>query len=417
MNIICGNDSINWVRLSGAIGVLSNDFDLVADRYSRDCHELGIEDHISLIIDRIYRIQQLKMFNDVAFDGRDRPPLSETLTIARYSDQQDAKDKVYGILSLIDPVISKSIVPDYSLSLVSIYTEFAKTCIRETGSLDIICQSRAELLQTEEFPSWVADWRRRQTVNVEMTQKMPYNASASSESEYKFEQNDTHLRVRGFRVDTIDGLGQLGDDPGEEQKTGYEITQSTQCYDKSPYGNVSRIRAALWQTLVAGRNAWGEVAPTTYECLIHIPWHDSSALPELNESLFFSSLQSIIDENKSFLVGRHTLRELLNLSEKIKYDLPPKAIILEATHRAVTVKLLRRLIVTTMGYIGLVTKNAKVGDVVCILFGCSTPVILRPGTPGVYRIVGDCYVHGLMEGEAMKWVEEGSCSTEYFTII
>jgi hypothetical protein len=39
------------------------------------------------------------------------------------------------------------------------------------------------------------------------------------------------------------------------------------------------------------------------------------------------------------------------------------------------------------------------GDVVCLLQGGKTPFCLRPAAGGCYKLVGECYVHGLMYGE------------------
>jgi hypothetical protein len=40
---------------------------------------------------------------------------------------------------------------------------------------------------------------------------------------------------------------------------------------------------------------------------------------------------------------------------------------------------------------------------VCILLGCSVPVVLAGSMRrGVSRIVGEAYVHGIMDGEAMS---------------
>jgi hypothetical protein len=62
----------------------------------------------------------------------------------------------------------------------------------------------------------------------------------------------------------------------------------------------------------------------------------------------------------------------------------------------------RALFVTQNGYIGLAPWNACKGDVVAILSGGKTPYLLRPCIPGPsYTFVGEIYVHGLMEGEAM----------------
>ncbi|KAI1366526.1 heterokaryon incompatibility protein-domain-containing protein [Xylaria arbuscula] len=75
----------------------------------------------------------------------------------------------------------------------------------------------------------------------------------------------------------------------------------------------------------------------------------------------------------------------------------------------------RRLCVTKSGYIGLVPPLARVGDVVSILHGGDAPYLVRPGTnPAVRdemgvlrcRLVGECYMHGMMDGEMVKLERE-----------
>jgi len=50
------------------------------------------------------------------------------------------------------------------------------------------------------------------------------------------------------------------------------------------------------------------------------------------------------------------------------------------------------------------------GDVVAVLNGLSIPLILRKVETG-YEVVGDCYIHGLMDGEAVAgdWEEHELC--------
>jgi hypothetical protein len=42
-----------------------------------------------------------------------------------------------------------------------------------------------------------------------------------------------------------------------------------------------------------------------------------------------------------------------------------------------------------------------VGDAVCVLFGGDVPFILRPSPEGDYQLIGECYVSGIMRGEAL----------------
>ena len=64
----------------------------------------------------------------------------------------------------------------------------------------------------------------------------------------------------------------------------------------------------------------------------------------------------------------------------------------------------RRFLVTEDRYMGLAPSEAREGDRVAVVYGCSTPVLLRGiGDDPVanWLLVGECYVHGLMDGEAV----------------
>lgn len=42
---------------------------------------------------------------------------------------------------------------------------------------------------------------------------------------------------------------------------------------------------------------------------------------------------------------------------------------------------------------------AQPGDLICVFDGAQVPSVLRPSHDGQYKLIGDCYVDGLMEGE------------------
>ena len=52
----------------------------------------------------------------------------------------------------------------------------------------------------------------------------------------------------------------------------------------------------------------------------------------------------------------------------------------------------------------------------CILLGGKVPYILREVGPGEHYFLGECYVHGIMDGEAMpKEGEEDKF--QFFTLV
>lgn len=64
----------------------------------------------------------------------------------------------------------------------------------------------------------------------------------------------------------------------------------------------------------------------------------------------------------------------------------------------------RRIMVTEKGFYGLAPPLLRVGDVVGIFPGAKVPYVMRPVTTGngnTYKLVGACFVHGVMRGEVL----------------
>jgi len=77
---------------------------------------------------------------------------------------------------------------------------------------------------------------------------------------------------------------------------------------------------------------------------------------------------------------------------------------------------------THNGYMGWAPDNifgsrdaqTKSGDLIAILFGCSTPIVIRPHGE-YFKVVGEAYVQGLMDGEAMELLESEKVKARSFT--
>ena len=132
---------------------------------------------------------------------------------------------------------------------------------------------------------------------------------------------------------------------------------------------------ALWRTLVGDRASSGLSPPD------HWPLALSTAL---NQTVRKSSIDT------SQLVGNQntatSVREFLRRVQEVTWG--------------------RALIKTIHEHLGLAHETVQKGDSICILYGCSVPVILRSISASEadqnagYRFIGECYVHDMMEGEA-----------------
>jgi len=61
----------------------------------------------------------------------------------------------------------------------------------------------------------------------------------------------------------------------------------------------------------------------------------------------------------------------------------------------------KRLFTTVKEFLGMGPLWARRGDMVCVLYGCHIPVVLRPNGRGTVEFVGECYVDGFMNGEGL----------------
>lgn len=62
-----------------------------------------------------------------------------------------------------------------------------------------------------------------------------------------------------------------------------------------------------------------------------------------------------------------------------------------------------RLMTGSNGRVGMVSEKPMKGDAICILYGCNVPVLLRrAGNQNEFTLVGECYLDGCMEDQALE---------------
>ena len=75
----------------------------------------------------------------------------------------------------------------------------------------------------------------------------------------------------------------------------------------------------------------------------------------------------------------------------------------------------RRFARGQQGYYALCPPAARGGDKLCLLLGGQTLFCLRPSGDS-YLFVGECYAHGVMDGEALDMAEKGQLTQTKFAI-
>jgi hypothetical protein len=65
----------------------------------------------------------------------------------------------------------------------------------------------------------------------------------------------------------------------------------------------------------------------------------------------------------------------------------------------------KRFAILDSGHIGVVPGHSKVSDSVLVALGCSVPLVVRKDSSGT-TLVGESYIHGVMDGEALSGTQE-----------
>ncbi|KAF2752866.1 HET-domain-containing protein [Pseudovirgaria hyperparasitica] len=279
---------------------------------------------------------------------------------------------------------------DYETTLNKVYQDFIIFCTRNADqrrALDMLCRPWApvprkdhEGKEIDVFPSWVSTlenapfklaerdglgmrtWRRYADPLVGIPGKQSYNAAGSTSLGSKFDfvvGTDFHnMKVEGFvlgRLAQVEQSSQLGQIPPEWPKMGGWLKR-----DQLPPD-------AFWRTLVGDRGPDGRNA---------LPFYPRACVHAF----------------------RNSADDTLNTESLIHYG--PK-IVGEFLRRVQAVIWNRRLVKTDKGHLGLAPKAAQPGDLVCILYGCSVPVILRPVKKGSTR-----HEKEVREFEAVRWMKK-----------
>ena len=266
--------------------------------------------------------------------------------------------------------------------------------------------SSLELLEqctwpTGDMPSWVPDWTDTEHFRL-FSGRSVYHATKSSGASFRFESSGRSLLCRGFNIDGIDGLG-------ESYLENFAISRPEDAVvqprgSKNGYRSEDALKEALWSTLVGGRDLGGRKTPVNYKCLLQCSPNEEDEPPG-----YFSrgriAFNRLITQSAEFIIaGKQLSRYFPSTSVSSAEDLS------EPLEKIFRFARTRRLMVTLDGMLGFVPHNAQQG--VFILLGCNVPIILRAVDNGQYKVVGACYLHGIMEGEAMERLEAAQTHVE-----
>jgi len=434
------------------------------ERHKASCciRALPTEDQISLPMDDFCR--KMLTIVEVANLWRKKENIT-LLTLLRlyYSkDATDARDKVYGLLSLVtDWGQSRAIAPNYTLRTSELYQEVALRSIEASRSLEILsfhtkgnyqklfkilprikeCVLYHKVLRPTEsnsekymqntlrekyksapdpieldMPTWTPDW---ETINEGskagtlecINRALIFDACASRPappSPIRYTSSSVLTRTRVLTLSAL-RLGTVHGDNFKYFMAFGANRASAVRLDRVP---LPSNPDDLDQPYVAGGTEYDAVWRTLCGDSFFAGSHSSAGLE--GHAMFRRTApddKGAVQAWRRWVVRQKTRSGVRGGPATKDFSTPEEhAIVTEADRALRSVGLQQQYFKTDTGYMGMGC-GALAGDEVFVLLGSRTPYLLRSlgdigveglGATRLYALVGEAYVHGVMDGELAK---------------
>ena len=308
----------------------------------------------------------------------------------------DPRDHINALLGLVEDIDSQepNLRPDYRASAADVFREFAVWIVKQNSLGFFDWPSESNVIHG----ILGAKPRRSEALSGTYVLTDGYAASGASRV-YASTKGDRNLQIAGIVVDKILSLATL------QYKADWmeELTEAgTQTRSEASLNVWDNIRQQLREWIEeCKRIAFGDCAPEDIRSNLRwtelwrtILWdsHETGkrATPELGDKLleFFDLLEltttNYVETNSDQLIGLHVRAKLWHI------------------HRCLENSAKGKLLCSTVnGRLGSVRVTTQPGDRICIFLGSRVPHVIRPYGNEEYTLVGPCYLHGVMDGEAM----------------
>ncbi|KAF3804702.1 hypothetical protein GCG54_00012191 [Colletotrichum gloeosporioides] len=339
----------------------------------------------------------------------------------------DQRDKIYGLLGLAaesrdPPGLPDSLRPDYSLSVAEVYLKVARYVLNEGSSLALLTRARGvdgsltgqKRQHRLDLPTWAPDWSDFQVFNRDIRTSLawvdyadtykkaqlgfPDHYSATTGLSLKLHPptNPSTLRVNGIRIDCVKQAMSFATENFGKQLDWEHLTSQT-----------VRLLKFLMST---------GIADGTLEWVIHLIKVTTVDQHRLGGRDFIQSIKDglafiyeVISETQNDLIaGVSSLnKDFLNRLRQHSIGGIPR----EYAALAVNYCFDRSFLVTSSGRMAIGPSETQVRDTIAVVPGSGVPYVIRQRGSS-WALVGESYVQGLMKGEAIESLRDGTVQEE-----
>ena len=262
------------------------------------------------------------------------------------------------------------------------------------GAKVLYCAANSR--QKFDGPSWVPNWDDKefpQTRLASVAESSHYSASDISSPTMNILPGSSHLQISGIIVDKLEQLSNIS--PADDHRTCrndiYTAWKELQSLLKpeNPY-NGQCLHEVIWRTMICDK-----MGESLYENASEIA-RSLLAWDHKKMSYETQSWYSVYGDPKR-------TASYFPASEEIKRMHEEGFMQTAVQYAGTSLNMMhwKSFAASSAGYLASVPVSSLAGDLVCVVMGAAVPFVLRPTHAG-YQLIGECYVHGLMNGEALK---------------
>ncbi|KAH9242293.1 hypothetical protein K456DRAFT_1879274 [Colletotrichum gloeosporioides 23] len=342
---------------------------------------------------------------------------------ARHLQATDPRDRVYALLGHYAIRNSpneelRALKPNYNKALEEVYVDVATRDLVGNNTLITLASVEHDILPSKQvvtklsnvdyssisptkLPSWVPDWRVYQTYMLSEPTSPP-RASGALPASLRVDSSSKTVCVKGVLVDTVVACSQpLG--PREFHIDNLEGLASIETIWREVCGQSDFDLAARYLPF-CGSAVFAYLQTLSNAC-VAVAWQDGQPYDFVPTRKWLAHGAKYLTCAVQAEGVSKKLQDLVEGGDKAKWARAAN----NATRN-------RAFAGTHNGYYVLGPKMMEPGDAVCVLYGGNLPFCLRPWG-SKYLLVGECYVHGIMNGEMIEAAERKGIQEEVFQIV
>jgi hypothetical protein len=341
------------------------------------------------------------------------PRLARVLSTFHTFDATNPRDKVFALKGISDAKDDDDLPVDYKIDTCSLVCQTARCLVKRGQYFEVVYAAGTGWREQKDgVPSWVPDWTVQPAGPkgfrfLDSLEEAPFSASGSHAARLQVSLDGKSCTAFGARIGHVAKLSEPLSMSDEDVDTATKFTEGSHIIISKWMSDVRSLVEAyfpetcdenegfnhdqmLLATIVGGRDNQGSYVSSEFLEKVRA-WESQMKQPSVLEEKFGKTEDlSAMSARVPDLVDFKAVQEAMGNTGQ-SYG--------------------ARLAIIDENFTGLVPPRTREGDMVCILSGAHTPVLLRrrsgpaPNNT-LYELVGTCYIQGAMLGELSHLLED-----------